>query len=76
MCSSDLRAIGDPARTRFTGKGDRQVVQQMLAELDWVMLTSVDQLMEVLSAHEAEPDPALVRAGRAEIGRAACTERV
>ena len=59
------RAIGDPGRTRFTGKGDRQLVQQMLAELDWVMLTSVDQLVEVLSEHEAEPDPALMRAGRA-----------
>ena len=57
------RAIRDTQRTKFTGKGDREVVQAMLAELEWVMKTAFDQMLEVASEGEAEPDPSLLRAG-------------
>ena len=53
------RAIGDTERTKFTGKGDREAVQGMLAELEWVMKTAFDQMLEVASEGEAEPDPSL-----------------
>ena len=51
------------AEARFTGKGDREVVQLMLAELEWIMRTAFDQLLEVLCEGDAEPDPSTV-AGR------------
>ena len=41
------------AEARFTGKGDREAVQLMLAELDWLMKTAFDQLLEVLCDGEA-----------------------
>ena len=56
------RAIGDERRTRFTGKGDRLIVQRMLAEVEWIVRMSFEQQMEVLQEHEAEPDPKVVRA--------------
>ena len=57
------RSVADETRTTFTGKGDRQVVCQMLAELEWLMHTAVEQQMALLCEHEAEPDPALLLAG-------------
>ena len=50
-------AITDEARTRFTGKGDRARVAAMLAEVEWTIKTSFDQLLEVQQASEAEPEP-------------------
>ena len=47
------RAIGDSSRTRFTGKGDRDTVQRMLAEVEWVMKMALDEQMETMSEHEA-----------------------
>ena len=51
------------AEARFTGKGDREAVQRMLAEIEWTMRTAFDQLLEVLTENEAEPDPSTVRRG-------------
>ena len=52
------------AEARFTGKGDREAVQLMLAELEWLMKTAFDQLLEVLAESEAEPDPSQLAASR------------
>ena len=56
------------AEARFTGKGDREAVQRMLAEIEWTMRTAFDQLLEVLTENEAEPDPSTVRRGRGLLG--------
>ena len=56
------------AEARFTGKGDREAVQLMLAEIEWTMRTAFDQLLEVLCEGEAEPDPSTVRRGRGLLG--------
>ena len=56
------------AEARFTGKGDREAVQRMLAEIEWTMRTAFDQLLEVLTENEAEPDPSTVRRGHGLLG--------
>ena len=80
VLSTTSRAIADATRTRFTGKGDRADVQRLLADIDWIIKTSFDQLLELMAGHEAEPDPKDVRApGRGSdvvcqrVGRAART---
>ena len=35
-------------------------LERLLGELEWIMQTAVDELMETMSAHEAEPDPTLI----------------
>ncbi len=56
------------AEARFTGKGDREAVQLMVDELEWLMKTAFDQLLEVLTENEAEPDPSTVRRGLGLLG--------
>ena len=43
------------------GKGDREVVAAMLAEVEWVMHTAVEQTLEAMCEHELEPDANAVR---------------
>ena len=56
------RAIDE---ARFTGKGDREKVKRMLAEVEWVIKVTFEQLLEVVSEGELEPDPAALGDGGA-----------
>ena len=58
----------DIEHATFVGKGDQPKVQLMLAELEWTMRTAFDQLLEVLTENEAEPDPSTVRRGHGLLG--------
>ena len=54
-----MRALFRHESTRFVGKGDKRMVQQQLAELEWRMKTAMEQAEQALQANVLSVDPRL-----------------